>query len=1157
VKVLADDGMQGRETGSPGLRKAEAYVVTQLEKAGLRPGGTDGSYYQTVKLRSRQIVEKDSSAALIRDGRTEALVLGDDAIFSTRGDLAAELEAPLVFVGYGLKIPEKGYDDLAGLDLQGKVAVVFNGSPAGIPGPLASHYQTAAERWKAFRQAGLVGIIMIPDPASMDIPWSRMSMNRTHPSMELADPAFDETKGEKLAMVYNPAKAEALFSGSGHAFADLAALGKDRKPLPRFPLTVSVKAKAAVETKEIESENVVAALPGSDPVLQREYVVLSAHIDHIGIGETVGGDSIYNGAMDNASGSAVLLDVASSLGTSGDRPKRSLLFVFVTGEEKGLLGSRYFAQLPTVTPGSMVADVNVDMFLPIVPLDVLTVWGLAESDLGDAARAAAWTYGVRVQDDPEPQRNIFIRSDQYNFIRHGIPAVMMAVAPDPSSREQKKTFKDWLIHRYHAPSDDLAQPVDLSAAGRYEEIVRVLTTRVADDTRRPQWKPDSFFRRYAASDAGHGVDLAGMDRSVAPGDDFFAFANGVWVRTTEIPPDRASTGNFTALVETAQGRTRGLLEEAERTAASADPDTRRVGDFYAAFMDEAGIEAKGLEPLRPHLEAVAAMQSRADLSRALGAQLRADVDPLNATNFSTDHLLGLWVGPGFSDPGRYTPYLLQGGLGMPDRDYYLSDDPHMAELRARYREHVVAVLRLAGIPGPEAKADAIVALEGKIARAHASLVESQDVLKANNPWRRDEFGERAPGLDWPAFFEAAGLSEQASFIVWHARAVTGLSALVASEPLEAWKAWLSFHIIDRHAGVLPRAFVDEAFAFHGRALTGTPQLRDRWKRGVSATDAALGEAVGRLYVRRYFPPEAKAKAQDMVKGIVAAFQRRIDRLAWMSLATRAQAKRKLGTLYVGLGYPESWRDDSGLRIARGDAFGNRWRSELYDYQSELKKLGRPVDQHAWCMTPQTVNAVNLPLQNALNFPAAILQPPFFDPDAEPAVNYGAIGAVIGHEISHSFDDQGSQFDAEGRLANWWTPEDLAHFKAAAARLAAQYDAYKPFPDLAVNGQQTLSENIADVAGLAAAYDGWKAAYGAASAGAQGLTAEQLFFVSYAQAWRTKERERALRAQVATDGHAPAIYRVFTVRNLDPWYAAFDIRPGQALYLVPEDRVQVW
>jgi putative endopeptidase len=686
----------------------------------------------------------------------------------------------------------------------------------------------------------------------------------------------------------------------------------------------------------------------------------------------------------------------------------------------------------------------------------------------------------------------------------------------------------------------------------------VLGARAPADARRPS-SPDARSspdpKRGEAR--GHGIDLAGLDRSVRPGDDFYEFANGGWLRTTKIPADRASYGTFVALFEAAQRRTRGLLEEAARAEAGADADTRRVGDDYAAFMDEAGIEAKGLRPLKPYLDAVTEIRTRADLARVLGAQLRGDVDPLNMTDFSTDHLFGLWVGPGFSDPGHYTAYLLQGGLGMPDREYYLSDDPHMAELRARYREHVERVLKLGSVPGAGAGTDAILALEETIAKAHASRVESEDVLRANNPWKPSEFEERAPGIDWPAFFDTAGLTDQPVLIVWHPHAVTGLSALVASEPLESWKAWLAFHLIDRYSSVLPRAFVEEAFAFRGRALTGTPQLAERWKRGVRAVDADLGDAVGRLYVRRYFPPEAKARAQAMVKDIIAAFERRIDRLDWMAPSTRSQAREKVATLYVGLGYPETWRDDSGLRIARDDAFGNRWRSELYDYRTKLGELGRPVDRSRWCMTPQTVNAVNLPLQNALNFPAAILQPPYFDPEADPAVNYGAIGAVIGHEISHSFDDQGSQFDARGGLRNWWTPEDLAHFRAAAARLVAQYDAYKPFPDLSLNGRQTLSENIADVAGLAAAHDGWRARYAATASGGQGFTAEQLFFVSFAQSWRSKLRDRALRAQVVTDGHAPARYRAFTVRNLDSWYAAFDVTPGQALYLPPKDRVQVW
>lgn len=496
VKVLAADNMEGRETGSRGLRKAEAYVVDRLKHSGLEPAGTDG-YYQPIKFQSHQIVEKESSLALVRNGKVEPLTLGEDAFFGTRVDLAPSVEAPLVFVGYGLSVPEKNYDDLAGLDLSGKVVVLIMGSPAEIPGPLASHYQSYSERWKALRKAGAIGMISIPNPAAMDIPWSRMSLSRRQPSMVLADPKFDETAGEKLYLLYNPAKAEPLFAGSGHEFGELAALARDRKPLPRFPLTVSIKAKARVEKKNLESSNVIAKLPGNDPEQNQEYVVLSAHIDHLGIGEPINGDRIYNGAMDNASGSAVLLDIASSLEKSPEQLKRSLLFVFVTGEEKGLLGSKYFAANPTVDAKSMVADINIDMFLPLVPLKLLTVYGLAESDLGDLARQVAESQGIHIQSDPEPLRNVFIRSDQYNFIRHGIPALAIAVAADPKSPEQKTTFKDWLTHRYHAPSDDLEQPVDIGAAGQYEEVIRGLMVSVANDAQRPQWKADSFFRRYA------------------------------------------------------------------------------------------------------------------------------------------------------------------------------------------------------------------------------------------------------------------------------------------------------------------------------------------------------------------------------------------------------------------------------------------------------------------------------------------------------------------------------------------------------------------------------------------------------------------------------------------------------------------------------------
>jgi Zn-dependent M28 family amino/carboxypeptidase len=501
VKFLADDNLEGRETGSEGLRKAESHVVDEFTKAKLQPAGSNG-FYQPVKFVSRQIVEKDSSAALIVSGKAQPLTLGDDAYFGTRADLSPEeITAPLVFVGYGLQIPEKSYDDLSGLDLHAKIVVYLAGSPSEIPAALASHYQTISERWKSLKQAGAIGTIGIPNPASMDIPWSRMSLNRAHPSMDLADPEFNETQGLKMAMTFNPAQAEKLFADSGHTFAEIAALGKDRKPLPHFPLGVSLEARAIVKTTSVESANIIGKLPGNDPALKNEYVVISAHVDHIGIGEPVNGDRIYNGAMDNASGVAVLLDLAAQFNAHAEQLRRSILFVVVTAEEKGLLGSKYFAAHPTVPAKSMIADINIDMFLPIVPLKVLKVPGLQESDLGDRARDAAQLFSVRVQPDLEPLRNVFIRSDQYNFIRHGIPALKLDVGFDPGSPEQK-IFKDWLTNRYHAPSDDLAQPVDLAAAGLYEEIVRQLLISVANTDARPAWKPDSFFRRYA-TEAGN------------------------------------------------------------------------------------------------------------------------------------------------------------------------------------------------------------------------------------------------------------------------------------------------------------------------------------------------------------------------------------------------------------------------------------------------------------------------------------------------------------------------------------------------------------------------------------------------------------------------------------------------------------------------------
>ncbi|HYE24955.1 MAG TPA: M13 family metallopeptidase, partial [Clostridia bacterium] len=503
-------------------------------------------------------------------------------------------------------------------------------------------------------------------------------------------------------------------------------------------------------------------------------------------------------------------------------------------------------------------------------------------------------------------------------------------------------------------------------------------------------------------------------------------------------------------------------------------------------------------------------------------------------------------------------YLLQGGLVLPDRDFYLADSPRMQDIRAKYLSHVAAMLKLAGFSDPDARAKRIVDLERAIAEKHVSLEDSQDAVKANNTWKQADFTAKAPGLDWKEFFAGAGLAKQAQFTVWQPSAFTGEAALVASVPLETWKDWLAFHLLEEYAAVLPKAFADERFALVGKTLSGIPQQRPRWQRGVNVVNNELGDAVGQIYAQRYFPPEAKAEAQKMVANIIEAFGKRIDALDWMQPSTKAEAKAKVATLYVGIGYPEKWRDYSALEIKADDIFGNLWRASLFEYHRNVNRLGKVADKHEWSMTPQTVNAVNLPLQNALNFPAAILEPPFFDAKAPAAANYGAIGSVIGHEISHSFDTLGAAFDSKGRLRNWWTEADLKTFNTAAQRLVEQYNAYKPFADLAINGQLTLAENIADVAGIAAAYDGYRASLGGKEAPVQGgFTGDQQFFIAYAQNWANKPREATLRQQVMTDGHSPGQYRALTVRNIDAWYSAFDVKPGAQLYLSPEERVRIW
>lgn len=662
----------------------------------------------------------------------------------------------------------------------------------------------------------------------------------------------------------------------------------------------------------------------------------------------------------------------------------------------------------------------------------------------------------------------------------------------------------------------------------------------------------------AAAAPVSGIDLAGIDKSVKPGDDFDEYANGAWKKATEIPADRASLSTGFYVFEKAEKRNADLIQGLEKANPAAGTDERKIADYYAAYMDEAGIERRGLAPLQPKLDSVDAIADAASLSRYLGASLRADTDALNATDFYTENLFGLFVAQGLEDPSKNVGYLMQGGLGMPDREYYLADDKDMAANREKYRAYIAALLKLANTPDADAKAGAIFDLELKIAKAHASVIDTQDIHKANNPWPRADFAKNAPGIDWTAFFDAAKLSGQPTVFAWQPDAIKKLSALVASEPLQTWKDYLRFHAINHSAGLLPKAYADLSFGFYGTQLQGTSKQRDRWKRALGATNGALGDAIGQLYVKQYFPASSKAKVEDMVKNILATFREGVDKLEWMTADTKKTAKAKAETMLIGVGYPDTWRDYSSLEVKRDDPLGNALRAEEAEYRHQTAKLGKAPDRKEWWMTPQTVNAVQLPLQNAMNFPAAILEAPFFDPNADAAANYGAIGAVIGHEVSHGFDNLGSEFDAEGRLHNWWTKEDEAHFKAATDKLVAQYGAYEALPGLHLNGKQTLGENIADVAGLQAAYIAYRKSLGGKPAPViDGLTGDQRFFLAFAQTWRAKQRDTALRAQVIGGGHSPARYRALTVRNIDAWYDAFSVEPGEKLYLAPKDRIKIW
>ena len=638
-----------------------------------------------------------------------------------------------------------------------------------------------------------------------------------------------------------------------------------------------------------------------------------------------------------------------------------------------------------------------------------------------------------------------------------------------------------------------------------------------------------------------GFDTAGMDTSVRPGDNFYQYANGTWAKNTPIPADKSNYGMFGMLDDLSKERTQEILKE-----AAVSPDSK-IGAAYASYLDEATVEAKGLAPIQPWLDQVKGVKTKADYVALVG----------QAGKLGIPGPLGGYVGVDDKNNTDYAFTLYQSGLGMPDRDYYLKTSPELAETRAKYLQHLTNVLTLAGESNAAARAKAVMALETDIAKTHWTQVESRDAAKTYNKMSLADLQKRAPGIDFASLFRESGVSTD-QLIVAQPSAITGTARVVSRAPLGVLKDQMLIRSLDAYSDYLPKAIDQENFAFYGTALSGTPEQEARWKRAVDFTTGALSDDVSKIYVQRYFPPETKAAADELVKNVVAAMGRRIDGLAWMAPETKSRARAKLANFTTKIGYPSQWRDFSGLEIRRDDLLGNAMRSNQFEYAYNIGKLGTPVRKWEWGMTPMTINAYANFGMSEVVFPAAILQPPFFDPNADPALNYGGIGAVIGHEISHHFDDQGSKYDETGQLRDWWTPADVKAFEAATKQLVDQYDAYQIFPGANVQGALTLGENIGDLAGLTIAYDAYKHVLnGKAAPVLDGTTGDQRFYLGWAQVWRRNYREANLRQRLITDPHSPAEQRVWVVRNLDPWYGAYEIQPDAKLYLAPGQRVRVW
>jgi predicted metalloendopeptidase len=643
-----------------------------------------------------------------------------------------------------------------------------------------------------------------------------------------------------------------------------------------------------------------------------------------------------------------------------------------------------------------------------------------------------------------------------------------------------------------------------------------------------------------------GLDLSAGDKNVKPGDDFFAYANGTWDQSFKIPPDKASFGPFDRLDELSKERVRSIIEQSAAAHAASGTPEQQIGDYYAAFMDESAIEANGLAPAQADLERIAAAKSRVDVARLFGT-----------IGYAT--LFDVQLSPDYKNPDRYAVVITESSLGLPDRDYYLKDDPQLKALREKYVAYVAQMLTLGGSSDPHAQARDIMAFETAVAKGQWPIEKRRDVDATYNPRTKAQLIAYAPSFPWQTFLEAQQLGARQDVVLGELTAMRDLAALFNRTPVPTLKAFLTFHYLNDNAAVLPQRFDQARFAFYGQTMRGQPQQRERWKRGVDAVDGAIGEAVGRLYVAKYFPPESKAKMQQLVADLRVALSERIDALDWMTPQTKTRAHEKLAAFTPKIGYPDTWKDYSTLVVKRDDPIGNGRRAAQWWWDYQVARIDKPVDRSEWGMTPQEINAYYNPLNNEIVFPAAILQPPFFDPNADAAVNYGAIGAVIGHEIGHGFDDQGRKFGPDGSMKDWWTPTDAQVFNGRTARLIKEFSGFEALPGLHVNGANTIGENIGDLGGLNMAHEAYLLSLkGKPAPVIDGLTGDQRFFLAYAQVWREKYREGSLREIVMSDVHSPARFRVNgPLPNIDAWYVAFDVKPGDKMYLIPEERVRIW